>query len=287
MKHFILTRFNLRLWRKDKHGLNTQTEEWLNERCKLFERYTLPSVVGQSCQDFKWIILFDEESPEWLKNKIENWRDCCQQILPVWVKPVESKQFLNIFRKAIARHIKHDERIITSYLDNDDALHRDYVAKLQMVANDVAPNTILSFTPGMQYYEKLGIGMCMDYRNNHFISLVEDVVIGQMFRTVFGFGGHYHILKEKRTTVRILHTRDEMMWIEVIHAGNVDNDVKMTLKQHLLTQLPDMKEQYSLLVSVSAWPRCVWCFQWLPQAACQFARRCWHKLFGHNWHLND
>ncbi|MGM9778607.1 MAG: glycosyltransferase, partial [Prevotella sp.] len=55
MKHYLLTRFNLRLWPHNKVGEETQTEAWLRRRVELFERYTLPSVVAQSCLDFVWI----------------------------------------------------------------------------------------------------------------------------------------------------------------------------------------------------------------------------------------
>ena len=43
----------------------------LEGRLKLFNSYCLPSVVGQSCQDFKWLIYFDALAPS---NFIEKMR---------------------------------------------------------------------------------------------------------------------------------------------------------------------------------------------------------------------
>ena len=43
----------------------------LEGRLKLFNSYCLPSVVGQSCQDFKWLIYFDALAPS---NFIERMR---------------------------------------------------------------------------------------------------------------------------------------------------------------------------------------------------------------------
>ena len=80
MRHYILTRFNLRLWPHNKVGEETQTEEWLRRRVELFERYTLPSVVAQTCQDFVWIILIDWDSPQWFLDKIKQWEENCKQI---------------------------------------------------------------------------------------------------------------------------------------------------------------------------------------------------------------
>ena len=54
MNHFILTRFNVRLYPKDKNGHVTLTPEWLEHRFLLFELYTLPCLSAQTCKDFKY-----------------------------------------------------------------------------------------------------------------------------------------------------------------------------------------------------------------------------------------
>lgn len=64
MQHFILTRFNLNLWHKDKNDNEINRNEWLAYRLNLFETYCLPSVVAQTEQNFKWIILVDKETPK-------------------------------------------------------------------------------------------------------------------------------------------------------------------------------------------------------------------------------
>ena len=61
--HFILTRFNIRLWTRDKRNHETRTESWPSERFDLFEKFCLPSVKKQSCGEFLWIVLFDEKTP--------------------------------------------------------------------------------------------------------------------------------------------------------------------------------------------------------------------------------
>lgn len=44
-RHYILTRFNLRIWTKDKNGRQTQTDEWLKKRFALFETFAFRLVV--------------------------------------------------------------------------------------------------------------------------------------------------------------------------------------------------------------------------------------------------
>lgn len=77
-KHFIFTRFNegwLDNDRLTQSGKPVNTDVWLKERCKLFEKFCLPSMMYQSNQNFTWLILFDKRTPEdiLLKyDKIEN-----------------------------------------------------------------------------------------------------------------------------------------------------------------------------------------------------------------------
>lgn len=49
---FIITRFNLKLFSKDKNNKTTLTDQWLKERFELFETYCFPSVEGQVCKHF-------------------------------------------------------------------------------------------------------------------------------------------------------------------------------------------------------------------------------------------
>ena len=52
---FIITRFNLKLYAKDKENNPGLTSEWLSDRFVLFEQYCLPSIIKQTRQCFYWI----------------------------------------------------------------------------------------------------------------------------------------------------------------------------------------------------------------------------------------
>ena len=75
LQHFILTRFNLLLWNKDKEGNKVRTMEWLEHRFALFENYCLPSIKNQTCQEFVWIVLFDSTTPDIFKNRIADYEN--------------------------------------------------------------------------------------------------------------------------------------------------------------------------------------------------------------------
>ena len=72
---FILTRFNLKMWTKNKFNHDVQTEEWLKERFELFEHYCFSSIINQSEKNFIWLCCFDEDTPKEYLQKIQIYRD--------------------------------------------------------------------------------------------------------------------------------------------------------------------------------------------------------------------
>lgn len=78
--HYLLTRFNLALWQEDKNGQMIDRGEWIRKRLELFETYCLPSVAGQTCQKFRWILLVDADTPADLRERIKAYRNVCAQM---------------------------------------------------------------------------------------------------------------------------------------------------------------------------------------------------------------
>ena len=74
-EHFIGTRFNLKVesWNKTKNGNMVLSQEWLNHRFEIFEKYTLSSILNQSSKNFKWCIFFDQDTPNVFKKKFKNY----------------------------------------------------------------------------------------------------------------------------------------------------------------------------------------------------------------------
>ena len=126
IQHFFLTRFNILVWNIAKVGQKVRTMKWLEHRFSLFEKYCLPSVKSQTCQDFEWIVLFDSMTPDVFKEKISAYQKECHQLIPVFVEPENGRFFADIFRAEIVKRLKA-ERVLSTYLDNDDALNVRFV----------------------------------------------------------------------------------------------------------------------------------------------------------------
>ena len=286
ISHFLLTRFNLLLWKKDKRGNAVRTVGWLEHRFALFERYCLPSVIGQSCRDFEWIVLFDSRTPERFRERIKALQARCPQLVPVFVEPENGRYFAQIFRDEVAGRLAlrrsagaaEDERVLTTYLDNDDALHPGFVEDLQRRAAALPDGTFVTYTHGYQFYTDYDYMLRIRYPNNHFISVVENGDAAAL-KTVYGYGSHYYLDRIKG--VRIERVKDLPLWCEVIHEKNMSNDAYYMLG----TRMVKDAGEFSFLLGdgILRHGLGVYLFRFLPRYLKMFVRRAWCKLLGRKW----
>jgi len=159
-KHFLLTKFNLGLYpsrdymaRTDKRGLKPadDAERWMEHRLRIFEEYCIPSVMNQSNKDFIWLVVFDKNTPDKYRERIDRYSKDCG-VVPLYPtldfpetsrgdipEKVDGAWLIWHYRVAlptvqdyIAQQLDSDtEFVITSRLDNDDAIHSDFVGRVQ------------------------------------------------------------------------------------------------------------------------------------------------------------
>ena len=171
-KHFLITRFSVPYaeYQKDKSGASVRDEYWLNHRFELFEKYCFPSVQNQSVQDFQWLVFFDIQTPGSYKKRITQLKSQFPLFKPFYVSSGEEfNSTLHIF---IETHIKEGtSRLITSRLDNDDALHTRF---MERVRNETLKykNAIFNFSYGLTYDEQSQILFRSKHLSNPFLTRV-------------------------------------------------------------------------------------------------------------------
>lgn len=278
MQHFLLTRFNILLWSKDKEGNAVRNVQWLEHRFALFERYCLPSVMQQTCQNFEWIVLFDSKTPERFRTKIDAYQKMCPQIVLVFVEPEQGRYFATIFRDEIAKRLR-GERVLSTYLDNDDALNMRFVEDLQRRAETLADGTFIRYSDGYQYYTEGGFMLQIHYPRNHFVSVVEK---GNptMVKGIFGYGRHFYIDDIEGAKIEVV-TR-QPMWCEVVHEKNMINDANFLIGTKVVRNKNAMREGFAVDEEVDAGGG-VYCFKFLPRYVRTFVKRAKNKLFGRKW----
>ena len=283
MKHFIITRFNLKLWPHDKNRRLTRTDEWVKERFRLFETWCLPSIAAQTVKDFTWVLLFDRQTPAEEVEKVKAYQCLCPQIRALGVDCKENlhldfKYTISEIATKLTKDSGEEDLVLTTYLDSDDALREDYVEKVQEVARRCKPNTFISFKNGVQLFEQLNIAFHLVYPENHFISYLESAK-GNV-NSVYLWS---HVDINKHPDCEVIFIDDKPMWMEVVHGINVDNDIYLMKKTKLITQ-QDVLGPFGLKHLLSAHPRRTYFTSYIPRFFRQAVRRINYKLTGrHFW----
>jgi uncharacterized protein YnzC (UPF0291/DUF896 family) len=213
-QHYIITRFNLRRedWISTKNNEKVLSDLWLEERFELFENFCFPSVKNQSNQNFKWLVFFDTNTHEKYKRKIEEYTKIFDNFHPFFIDGM--KLFLpSIIEKV--NELDDKKHIITSRLDNDDSLHKNYVDVVQGCFKSQSYMAIdLVDGYGMKIGNKIRLGK-MKHLYNPYISLIEKK---ENCKTVWHVG-HTYWKYEKY----IFRVKNKPSWLTIIHAKNKSN----------------------------------------------------------------
>jgi hypothetical protein len=217
-KHYLITRFNVPFkdYLNDKNGGIVRSNEWLQHRFDLFERFCFPSVKAQTNQNFTWLVFFDEATPPNFKEQIHEIGKNCSNFNPIYVDSAEAfKLKLNQY---IQNHSGQTETLITSRIDNDDAIHQDYIKTIQQIKRKQT-DALYNFKWGVQLDLKTGILYQSKDESNPFISRICKYN-SQNIKTVFDFGHHE---AEKYLPIHQITTLKG--WLVIIHDKNMINSI--------------------------------------------------------------
>ncbi len=213
-KHFIITRFNLKQegWNTNKNDKAILTEEWHENRFKLFIDFCFSSVNSQTNKNFEWLVFFDTNTPQKYKDIIASLELKMGNFIPVFVD--DMSYFLPSIKSYIAKN--KEKYVITSRLDNDDCISKFYVEEIQK-RFDNQDFLALDFVDGytIQTHPDVKIGKRFD-QYNPFISLIEKNINP---KSVW-FLRHSHWKREKN----IEQIRGVRTWTSIIHQENKVNE---------------------------------------------------------------
>ncbi len=213
--HIVLTRFNVRVnYSASRMGLDPN---WLAHRFQLFDRFCYPSMRAQLNQNFKWLVFFDSETPTEFKQKITNYSEW-HNFMPVYV----DREFTHELNRAtVFAHLSQEsEFLITTRLDNDDAVSKDFIEVIQSKFQRQSLE-FLNLTNGYVWSD--GKLYSFKYLKNPFMSLIEQIQERSPdgFKTIL-CGEHTQLaeigaIKQVKTTPT---------WLQVVHGKNVSNRIR-------------------------------------------------------------
>jgi hypothetical protein len=204
-RHVILTRFNVRIEQSAQ-----PSTEWLEDRFSLFERFCLPSVQAQTCGNFVWVIFCDPDIPSRYHDRIREYARW-EKLRPIYFRHQFEQGMVRAAVAELARGLTH---LITTRLDNDDAICRTFVESVQRRFLGQSFE-FLNFTNG--YVWSQGRVWSARHASNPFISLVESTAD---YSTVYC--GNHMELHEQGQVVQIAEPAG---WLQVVHERNLSNRV--------------------------------------------------------------
>ncbi len=206
--HLLITRFNVRV-----HSDQSASNDWLRHRLHYFTSVCCPSVEYQTSRNFKWIVLFDAERDSWFNDKVQGLSQT-GLFKPAWVTGVFSQTMI----ASIAAEYSSAEWLITSRLDNDDAIARDYIAQVQSHFKGQLMEFI-NFQTGLQLTASGRLLHRLD-PSSPFISLIESRSQNAP-KTVYGWP---HNEVGRHASLRQI--KSHPMWLQVIHEKNLGNQAR-------------------------------------------------------------
>lgn len=202
---------------------------WLSTRFELFEKYCLPSVAAQTArvgEDFTWIIYFDEETPEEFRGRIEDLRQQAP-FLPHYTGMFPASGWPRSLRHQLG---ELPPFVLTSRLDNDDALAVDYMERTaaaagRVLAQGTAPDGTTCRRVGIVItsgYIRSSVGAYeISHPCNAFTSWLERSDEDSMLKTALGIS--HMAAAEEGSLVQVPGPGG---WLQIIHGGNVSNKVR-------------------------------------------------------------
>ena len=209
--HLLLTRFNTSM--AFAGSAKRLDSDWLTARLALFEQYCFPSVAAQSCTNFHWFVFFDAASPAWFKQRISRFTPL---LTPIFIDGPVTDEL--IARKVQETNLVSSPYLISTRLDNDDAISKDHLGLVQS-AFCQQRRQFLTFPFGLQSFH--GHLYKVYWPSNPFLSLIEKVSDNGQFTTVFCVP-HDHVSDSNKLS----KLWRSCQWLQTLHGSNVSNALR-------------------------------------------------------------
>jgi hypothetical protein len=249
--HFIITQFNLRNFPLSNNYDYESWLQWTRKRIALYRDYCLPSIINQSCKEFKWLLYFDSDTPEEFNEFIYE-LSAFPFINVCYCKGIEdfNANYIDEVKKRIGKSAKW---IITTRIDNDDCLHREAVETIQKNLIE-RHGFLISLASGYLLNIKDRTLSHYFYPMSPFITLIE--ARSGDIKGIFGKGHtkydslRLYVFKEiwleyfNKKARRSRFILNRALWIQTVHGENVSNSFYRGLPMIRQKDLKDFSINY-------------------------------------------
>lgn len=216
----LFTYFN---WGNNPLGIS---EEYLDKRFEIFDKYTFPSVNAQTDKDFTWVILLNGKTPQKFRDimtKYENSADMRVKLVYVDNYDDNIGEYDNLTRVMENYFEKYTNKwILTCRCDNDDMLAKNYIEKMKENFRPV-DNMFIDFIRGYNLNSSDNILNSYKCRSNHFVGYVEKFVSKNKIKLVYYCN---HAFVKNFGFVRRIDNKSYPLWCEIITGTNKMNELQ-------------------------------------------------------------
>ena len=141
--HLIITRFIMELNKYNEFTKDIYSKEFMMNGFRVMEKYLLPSLESQSCNDFIWVLLIGNKANITLIETNFNFN------ISFKYKIIYKKEFQNYVRNIS----KSYDVLITTRYDYDDRIYYDAVNDIRKTININKPILLHGYNRGVLYFE--------------------------------------------------------------------------------------------------------------------------------------
>lgn len=248
LEHLIITRFSVPTTLAGKRRVVDANDEYLRYRLGLFERFCLPSILAQTEKRFKWFVLFGADTPDWLRAELDEY-ESRKQFIPLYA--ASFAEALDSIREWVCINVSEGGWLLTTRLDNDDALSCRYVEIVQSLCGTEYEQYYFNAREGQQvtvrsvdpkewgYYH-------LRYPGSPFVSMLERVreePVKMVYHRPHGS------IKSKIVGYPVKDLTHFPLWMQILHGKNIGNGL-WTRKRSApdFTSFPFLKGYHDLTI---------------------------------------
>ena len=254
VRHFVLTRFNLRAETLMRYGRWPGADsDYLSRRFELFERFCLPGLARQSVP-FRWLVFFSKLTPVEFRRRITSWTRRFSFLEAVFVddeEPLDGERKHEAVMSAVRDRLDPSvDYYITTRIDNDDAFNVHALewiraCAMRAIAGSAPPRFFVVLPRGNAYLVREGFTQEYHWRLNHFPSLI------------CRWGIYEHVLSVEHTKIHklglpIFEDNHLHAWLEVVNGMNLKNDFRVHCRpQYLSCRV--LRRQFAVEGTLTYW----------------------------------
>lgn len=195
--------------------------DWIEERIRVFMRFTLKSLKAQTNQNFLTLIRYENKSSDIIANVLNQYPR-----LPDNIKFVTKSEY----EKSVIEKIKGFKYLYLLRLDSDDMYHKSFIQQLYDYKHDISTEAIIN--QNGYIYDSIKNQMArFPHKSPNYYALVykvDEYMSGKRYRIP---GGHPNVIKllnheiiKRPNYIRLVHSINDSSTFRLANRKNIIND---------------------------------------------------------------